>query len=185
MFEGLLARRADPEDEAARVLYQAIVEQARDPAFYREGGVPDSLDGRFELVVLHSFLVMRRLKQEGPAGAELSQKLFDVLFRNLDENLREMGVGDMGVGKRIKKMGQAFYGRVSAYEAGLEDGGSSLVEALGRNLLGTVESSSAQRETLARYVEASDRNLRSQDLSLLRAGRAAFATFPVETGAGV
>ena len=184
MFEKLLARKPDPESEAAVDLYRAIVAQAREPAFYREGGVPDSLDGRFELVILHTALVMRRLKAEGPAAADLSQELFDVLFRNMDENLREMGVGDMGVGKRIKKMVEAFYGRLSAYEAGLEGAGEGLEAALGRNLLGTVESSEAQRTALARYVEACDRALRGQALSALRAGEPAFPVFPTEVEAG-
>ena len=179
MFDRLLKRRADPEEEAARALYWAIVEKARDPAFYKLGGVPDSLDGRFELLVLHAVLVMRRLKDEGPQAATLSQKLFNVLFVNLDENLREMGVGDLGVGKRIKKMGQAFYGRIEAYESGLRGGEASLAEALRRNLLGTVESDPEQRQGLARYVEACDRQLRGQDLAALRAGSPDFPSFPL------
>ena len=182
MLQKLFARRQDPDEAAARALYQAIVEQARLPAFYGAGGVPDSLDGRFELIILHSALVVRRLKSEGPAAAALSQMLFDVLFQNMDENLREMGVGDMGVGKKIKAMVQAFYGRLSAYEAGLAGGGEALEEALEealrRNLLGTVESTAEQRAALARYVEACAAGLERLDLDALRAGAPAFPSFP-------
>lgn len=178
MLGNLLARKPNPEQAAARGLYEAIVERARDPAFYREGGVPDSLDGRFELILLHAVLVMRRLKAEGAAAAELSQQLFDIMFADMDQNLREMGVGDLSVGKKVKKMVQAFYGRIAAYEAGLAAGEDSLAEALGRNLLGTVESTAAQRAALARYVAASESALAGGDLESLRAGRPGFPGFP-------
>ncbi len=178
MLQRLFARRQDPDEAAARALYQAIVDQARLPAFYGEGGVPDSLDGRFELIILHSALLVRRLKSDGPAAGALSQLLFDVLFQNMDENLREMGVGDMSVGKKIKAMVTAFYGRLSAYEEGLAAGGEALEEALGRNLLGTVGSTAEQRAALARYVEASAAALAQRDLAALRAGAPAFPAFP-------
>lgn len=177
MFEKLLARRANPEETAARALYQAIVTQAREGALYRDGGVPDSVDGRFELVVLHSVLVLRRLKAEGEAAIPLAQELLDMLFLDMDESLREMGVGDLSVGKKIKAMAQAFYGRISAYETGLQAGEAALAAALGRNLLGTVESSEAQRLALARYVAACEAALQTQDLAALRAGRPDFPAF--------
>jgi len=111
---------------AAVALYKCIVEQARQPDFYTHHGVPDSLDGRFDMIVLHTFLVMRRLRTiASQAAGQLSQDLFDLLFADMDSNLREIGVGDLGVGKRVKKMAQAFYGRVEAYEAGLTATGLS------------------------------------------------------------
>ena len=179
MLQKLFGRGEKPEEAAADALYRAIIEQARQAAFYREGGVPDSLDGRFELVVLHAHLVMRRLKDQGAEAAAVSQALFDLMFKDMDQNLREIGVGDLSVGKKIKKMAEAFYGRVSAYDAGLEVADESLAEAIGRNLLGTVESSAEQRQALAAYALACDRALQAQDLAELCAGRPAFAGFPV------
>ena len=92
-------------------LYGAVVAQARQVVFYRDLGVPDTVDGRFELIVLHMVLLLRRLNREGDDGAALRQALFDVLLDDMDRSLREMGVGDLGVGRRVKAMGKAFYGR--------------------------------------------------------------------------
>ena len=93
--------------EAARQLHEAIVAQARQPGFYAAMGVPDTLDGRFELIALHGFLVMHRLKAE-PAGTGLAREVAEAIFSDLDASLREMGAGDLGVGRRVKKMGEAF-----------------------------------------------------------------------------
>jgi cytochrome b pre-mRNA-processing protein 3 len=133
--------RSEANKVAAERLYDALVAQAREPAFYREGQVPDSLDGRFELVTLHAFLVLRRLKGEGPQGTRLAQRLFDRMFIDMDESLREIGVGDLSVGKRVKAMAKAFYGRTAAYDAALADAAPApLEQALARNLYGTVKS---------------------------------------------
>ena len=103
--------KSNPEQVAADKLYRSVVSQARRPEFYLLVGVPDSLDGRFELNALHVFLVLDRLKQDYPRGAGLGQALHDVFFADMDHSLREMGAGDLGVGKRVKKMAQGFYGR--------------------------------------------------------------------------
>jgi cytochrome b pre-mRNA-processing protein 3 len=105
--------------DAARALYERAVAQARQPGFYTALGVPDSLDGRFDLVAVHVFLLLYRLKRERAAAAPLAQCLFDVMFDDMDESLRELGVGDLGVGWRVKAMAKALYGRLAAYEAGL------------------------------------------------------------------
>lgn len=127
--------------EDARILpiYNQIVAQARQPAFYRDHGVPDSLDGRFDLIMLHAILVIRKLNRLGPEGEQMAQDLFDLIFADMDNNLREIGVGDLSVGKRVKTMAKAFYGRAEAYEKGLAaaDGGQELMAALTRNLYGT------------------------------------------------
>jgi len=94
-----LFRRTLYEDPA-RDLFERIAAQSREPSFYGACGLPDSVDGRFDLLVLHVFLVMHRLKQDHVRTAELSQALFDVLFENMDESLRVLGAGDMGVGRR-------------------------------------------------------------------------------------
>lgn len=124
-----------PEKLAARRLFRSLMSEARAPAFYLEGGVADTLDGRFDLVVLHLYLVLRRLKGEGPAGKAMAQRLFDAAFQDFDEALREMGVGDLSVGKKIRKMAEAFYGRLAAYEQAL---GSNAPEALSQALVRNV-----------------------------------------------
>jgi cytochrome b pre-mRNA-processing protein 3 len=128
-----------------------LVTQARAPEFYRELGVPDSLDGRFEMLALHVFVALRRLKQAGDEAR--AQALFDTMFTDMDRSLREIGVGDLSVGKRVKEMARALYGRIAAYEAGLaasDDG--VLIKALERNLFGTVTPPAAAPAALARYL---------------------------------
>jgi cytochrome b pre-mRNA-processing protein 3 len=154
--------RNDPNAEVAAALYAAIVAQARRPGFYAGGGVPDSVDGRFEMIVLHSYLVLSRLRQAGEAGKDLAQSLVDALFADLDASLREMGAGDLGVGKRVKRMATAFYGRVAAYEEGEKAG--TMGEALRRNLFGTAEPDAAQLAAMISYVEAARYALASQPL---------------------
>ena len=134
-------------ERAAHDLYTAIIEQSRQPVFYTQAAVPDSLDGRFDLIVLHAFLVMRRLNRipadQMTAARALSQALFDLMFDDMDQNLRELGAGDMSVGKKVKHMARAFYGRVAAYEDGLNGDDGVLGSALLRNLYGTVDAEPA------------------------------------------
>lgn len=170
---GKLFRR-NPQATVAAALYRRIVEQARHPAFYEAGGVPDSLDGRFELITLHAFLLLHRLKREGEAGADLAQAVFDTMFSDMDASLREMGAGDLGVPHRIKRMVNGFYGRVAAYEAGLAGGEAVLSEALRRNLYGTVTPAAAAPAALAAYVRAATAALAGQDGPSLLAGEVAF-----------
>lgn len=111
--------RARPAQAAGRTLYARTVDQARTPALYAEFGAPDTVEGRFELYSLHVYLVLERLKGQGAQAAETAQALFDTYVGALDHALREMGVGDMSVGKKMRKLGEAFYGRVSALEDAL------------------------------------------------------------------
>lgn len=178
--------RKDPWAAPAAALYARIVAQARQPAFYAAAGVPDSLDGRFELVSLHAFLLLHRLKREGEAGAALAQAVFDAMFADMDASLRELGAGDLGVPHRVKRMVSGFYGRVAAYEAGLaapaadaagkEDG---LVDALRRNLFGTVDPAADGRGAagpglLAAYARSVADHLAAQPAAELLAGRLSF-----------
>jgi len=144
----LFRRRADAA--AIHALYGAIVLAARAPEFYERWGVPDTLDGRFELIALHAFLVLRRLNRE-PETSFFSQGLFDVMFADFDRNLREMGASDLGVGRQVKEMAKSFYGRVRAYERGLQ-GDEPLDQALRRNLFGTAKPSPSQVEGVAAYL---------------------------------
>ena len=114
MILGPLFRRS-PHKDAAHALYVEAVRQARQPSFYASCGVPDTLDGRFDLIVLHVFLVMRALAQAGETGQKVGSAVLDVMFDDMDMNLREMGVGDLSVGKKVKAMARAYYGRAKAY----------------------------------------------------------------------
>ena len=100
--------RPDPTQAVARRLYEAVVAQARQPVFFAEWGVPDTIDGRFEMVTLHAHLLLRRLKDGGAETAPLAQALFDVMFADMDASLREMGAGDLGVGRRVKQLATGF-----------------------------------------------------------------------------
>ena len=155
-------------------LYQAIVAQARTPAFYAALGVPDTLDGRFDMIALHVFLVLRRLKAEGEGGRALAQALCDRFFADLDRSLREMGAGDLGVGRRVKAMAQAFYGRVAAYDAALNGDDATLGEALKRNLFGTVMPGAEAISAMAGYVRREAAALAAQPYASLAAGTIAF-----------
>ncbi len=105
---------------AGRRLYAAAVAQARQPAFYERLGAADTVESRFELYTLHVVLMLWRFKRQGPQAAETSQALFDAYVRGLDDALREMGVGDLSVGKKMRKLGEAFYGRVKSYDRALD-----------------------------------------------------------------
>ena len=111
----LFQRRRDRR-HAAQQLYRTLVEQARQPVFYAAWAVPDSRDGRLQLVSIHAILLMRRLRDEGQAGQALAQRLFDLMFEDLDRHLREWGVGDLSVGKHAKKLAQSFLGLAAALD---------------------------------------------------------------------
>lgn len=144
-------------------LYGAIVAQARLPAFYLEFGVPDTIEGRFDLLVLHLVLVLRRLSHAGERGREFGQQLFDAFCRDLDGNLREMGVGDLTVPKRMRGFGEAFYGRQAAYLAALEaENPAEFEKALSRNIL-QAEGIDHRAACLARYARAAGRRLDAQE----------------------
>lgn len=120
--------RKRPAAEAGRRLYAACVAQARRPALYLDLSAPDTVEGRFELYSLHVILVLDRLVRQGDEAAEVSQGLFDAYVRSLDDALREMGVGDLSVGKKMRRIGEALYGRLRNYEAAFqaEEGADSL-----------------------------------------------------------
>ena len=148
-------------------IYGMIVTQAREPLFYRDLGVPDTVNGRFDLLVLHLWMVLRRLKPiEG--GARFSQALFDHFCDDMDANLREMGVGDLTVPKRMQAFGEAFYGRAAAYDLALSAGAEPLAQALCKNILNGKEIENARR--LAFYVETATAYLAGLDEAALRRG---------------
>lgn len=171
-----------PRSEQAWPLYDLIVAQARTPALFRDFGVPDSLDGRFESIVLHMVLVLRRLKRDFPLGRDLAEALQEVFFTDMDRSLREMGAGDLGVGKRVKRMAEGFMGRLAAYEAALDAvparGSGELEDVLRRNAFGTLGEGQGDAAGLAAYVLAQTAALEAQEGEELRQGRLVFATPP-------
>jgi cytochrome b pre-mRNA-processing protein 3 len=157
-------------------LHGKIVAAARRPALYSDFGVPDTFEGRFEMVALHVGLVMRRLTRLAGIGPELAQELADSVFRHFDVALREIGISDVGVPKRIKRMAGAFYGRNRAYAEGLDGAGEErLAAALARNVYGAPEPASAPAAArLARAVRATAEALDQIPLETFAKGEVAF-----------
>ncbi len=167
----------DPKKEAAASLYAHAVSAARQPFLYDRFLVPDTLDGRYEMIALHVYVILRRLKAAGGRGKPLAQMLFDTMFDNMDRTLREMGAGDLGVGRRVKAMAQAFYGRIAAYDAGLSGTVTDGLEtALARNVY---RQSGAGAEMpvkeLAAYLAALAAKLDIHDIAMLERGSVEFS----------
>jgi cytochrome b pre-mRNA-processing protein 3 len=153
-------------------LYGAIVAQARLPGFYRDYAVPDTVEGRFELIVLHLALVLDRFADE-PALRALGQGVFDRFCQDMDHNLREMGVGDLTVPKQMRRMGGAFYDRAQAYrEALAAPGDEALAEILTRNIYDGAANQQAHR--LAAYMREAVGHLKALDQATLAAGNLRF-----------
>ena len=160
------------EKIAAAAVHRAAVEQARLVPFYAERGVPDTLDGRFEMIILHIFLVLHRLRGQAETQA-FGTTLQDVLFADMDRALREMGTGDLSVGKQVKRMAEGLAGRIRAYHDGLA-GTGTLEEALRRNLYGTVEPNNADLEFMAAYMKRQADCLAGQDAAAITGGTVVF-----------
>jgi cytochrome b pre-mRNA-processing protein 3 len=157
-------------------LHGEIVAAARRPALYLDFQAPDTLDGRFEMIALHAGLVLRRLGAISGLGDDIGQDLADCVFRHFDDALREIGIGDTSVPKRIKKMAEAFYGRNKAYAEGLADPASEGLErALARNVYGAENLADAPAApALARYARACALALEAQGVADFAAGRIIF-----------
>jgi cytochrome b pre-mRNA-processing protein 3 len=148
-------------------IYGMIVTQVREPLFYRDLGVPDTVNGRFDLLLMHLWLVLRRLNSvEGGLG--LSQALFDHFCNDMDDNLREMGVGDLTVPKRMQAFGEAFYGRTAAYDLALTAGHEALAQAFCKNILNGENLEKARQ--LASYAETGIAALAGLDEPALLSG---------------
>lgn len=176
MLFGLL-KKFGPEDDAAQVLYPLIVAKARQPVFYQSLGVPDTMTGRFDMIVLHVVLVVNRLKAEGKPAAKLSQALFDQFFLDMDYSLRESRVGDLSVPRHMKRMMQGFNGRRIAYEAAMaSEDDAVLADTLKRNLYGDVANTDNDMvNRVVEYVKTCRNGLKRHNVSDFMAGRLAFA----------
>lgn len=153
-------------------LYGAIVAQSRRPEFYSDFGVPDTMEGRFEMVVLHTVLACHRLKDGDEVARALAQDVFDAFAADMDRTLRELGVGDLTVPKKMKKIGEAFYGRAAAYDAALSaPGDEALAVAVARNILDLGEGvPPPAARALAAYVRAAADRLRETPFDVLARG---------------
>ncbi|MGB3338954.1 MAG: ubiquinol-cytochrome C chaperone family protein [Devosia sp.] len=150
-------------------VYSAIVAQSRQPRFYAEWLVPDTVTGRFDMISLHLALLFRRLRAETGEQKEFSQAVFDLFFKDMDRSLREMGVGDMGVPKRIQKMGNIFFGLLAALNEAMDrDDSAALQIVLSRNLFDGA--AGPHVEALADYLLAEDRALATQPATAITGG---------------
>lgn len=162
--------------EPARTAYLRVVEAARQPVHYMQFGVPDTVDGRFEMIVLYAVLLVRRIKAKGEASDRFGREFMSHLFDDMDRNLREMGTGDMRVGKRIKQMAEAFYGRAGAYQAALDGAGDDLAAVLSRNVYTDGDPGDASVAAFAAAVQRQAAGLDAQDLDEILKGRVSFTT---------
>ena len=171
--------KKDPMKEAGARLYDDVVEAARRPQLYGPAGAPDTVDGRFDMIVMHAVLVMRRLREGGQPGQAAAQALFDRMFDDMDAALREMGTGDLKVGKKIREMGEAFYGRAKAFDEALRSGDEeTLAGVVARNLYPDAQEASAEAQksdaagrSFARYMLKSEEKLAEQEVEALMEGR--------------
>lgn len=162
-------RRARPEADISTALYGAIVAQSRAPALYTDLAVPDTVEGRFEMVVVHLALVLRRVWQGDDQAKAVGQATFDVFCREMDDALRALGVKDTSVGKRMRKLAEAYYGRAAAYDGALAAGSrEALAAVLGRTVFG--DEGAVAAPALADYMTAVNRSLAATPVERVLAG---------------
>ena len=158
-------------------LYGEIVAQARQPWLYGTAGVPDTVDGRFDMIVLHAFLIVDRLGQGGQQSKVMAQAIFDLMFTDMDRSLREMGASDVGVGPKVRRMAEIFYGRARVYSEALQlegaAGRKALISGFARNVF--AEELQAEPALLADYVLAEHRGLAARPIEQLMSGQTGFA----------
>lgn len=166
----ILKRLFTRSPPAERRCYEAIVAAARHPAFYANWKVADTLDGRFDMIALHTYLVLDRLKGAEP---RFRQALVDEFFRDMDRSLRELGVGDLSVAKKVRKMAEVFYGRITAYDAALAGTEAQLVDAVARNVF-PGEPDAAGAKPVATYLKEQRSHLAAQDAAAIARGQVSF-----------
>jgi cytochrome b pre-mRNA-processing protein 3 len=167
--------RRSPKVDSIHPLYGAIVAQARCPAFYRDYGVPDTVAGRLEMILVHAFLFSRRARSGRDDLRKLGQGVFDRFCDDMDANLREMGIGDLAVPKHMRRIGEAFYGRAAAYDTALaaaED--DALTETLARNVFADGLQQQERARRLAAYMRAADNQLAQEADADVMQGRISF-----------
>ncbi|HEY0302989.1 MAG TPA: ubiquinol-cytochrome C chaperone family protein [Rhizomicrobium sp.] len=154
-------RRNRGKARLTAALHAALNAQARQPAFFLTYGVADTIDGRFDMVALHAWMVLSRLKAAG--RQDVADSLTDTLFAAFNTALRELGTGDMGLGPRMKKLGNALNGRVLAYDAAKDE--AALADAVRRNVYRGEPGHEAAARALARYALAARARLEQGDIA--------------------
>jgi len=178
MLSRLFGRWRTSNRDVVDSLYERIVAAARQPAFYSHWNVPDSPLGRFEMLSLHMFLFLHRCRRDEPALREIAQQLTDEFFTDVDHSLRELGIGDMGVPKRMKKLAKMFYGRAQAYGEALDAGDdAALARALARNVMPEA-TDWPEAGLLAAYAAEANSALSRQSAAEIVAGRLEFPARP-------
>ncbi|MBO6756017.1 MAG: ubiquinol-cytochrome C chaperone [Roseibium sp.] len=168
MLFGLFKKR---NRDAELAVYSQIVAQARQPVFYTKFCVPDTVDGRFDLILMHAVLYFRRLRGEPKDVAAFSQSVFDFFFQDMDGSLREMGISDTRVPKKVRVMGEAFYGRAEAYSSAIDDEDlDALGAAIGRNVFPGNPEPVAQMG-LAHYMVVAAKHLAAQPTDVFLSGQ--------------
>lgn len=170
--------RPRPARQIGASLFEAVTRQARQPAFYVDLGVPDTVEGRFELYSLHVILLLNRLRGQGGEAGEVGQALFDAYLRSLDDALRDLGVGDLSVGKKMRKLGEAFYGRAKSYDSALAGQGGDLEALVGRTIFAESELAAKTQGpvgAVAAYVRRCQESLAAQSTDTLLSGEAHWA----------
>jgi cytochrome b pre-mRNA-processing protein 3 len=172
MILSLFKRKASRN--SVRAVYGAIVAAARHEKPYADWGVPDSVDGRYDMIILHAVLVLERLSSGDEAAQAFAQGLTDEVFADMDRSLREMGVGDISVGKKVRRMAEIFYGRAQAYRPLLQTGDQAgLADALARNVFAGSESGDGPR-LLAAYAVAALAHLQERPIEPILSGTVEF-----------
>jgi len=170
-FKNLLS--SFKKNKTPYLIYSEIVAAARQERLYSDINVPDTLEGRFEMITLHASLFFCRLQSETPTDRRLGQDVFDVMFADIDYNLREMGVGDLSVGKKIKKLASAFYSRLEYYDEGLKSNSDKkLLKLLKEH---HICSKPADSKKLVSYLRSSFATLQKQDMSNFVKGHIQFS----------
>jgi cytochrome b pre-mRNA-processing protein 3 len=165
--------RKNTATEPVYAVYSAIVAQSRQPRFYADWMVPDTVTGRFDMISLHLALLFRRLRSEAGERKQFSQAVFDLFFKDMDRSLREMGVGDLGVPKRIQKMGNIFFGLLAALNEAMDRNDAAALEAvLSRNIFDG--KTGPHVRALADYLLAEDRALSGQPAAVITGGAISF-----------
>ena len=165
--------------KTAKTLHTKILNRARRKEFYLDFGVADTVDGRFDMILIYAFLLFERLKSGEDPSEETAQAVFDIMFFNFDQNLREMGVGDVGVSHRIKDMAKALFGRIKSYEAALENNNPAVLNnALLRNLYRKTTPTNDQVDQLAKLIRSEHQYLNKQATADILDGKLNFYPFP-------
>lgn len=169
-----LLRKKNPYQSDAYAVYERMMQHSRSPVFYQDMGVPDSFDGRYDLLVVHAYLLFEVLNEkDSDNAAAFNQALFDQIFKHMKVTLREIGVGDVGIPKHMQKMMKAFNGRMHSYSEALQSG--DLDGVLIRNVYGTIDEPDLQDvEKMADYIRSSLERLRKKEFDEIITGEELF-----------